>query len=187
MMPDRVSHYQLFDTTLGTCGVAWTALGLSRVQLPERDVAATDARMRSRGGVAADGDVPSYAAECMASMRAYMEGDAIDFHQLPLDLTGIVEQEQLIYATLRRVRWGETTTYGQLAHAIGEPNAARVVGRAMGRNPWPVVVPCHRVLTAQQTTGGFSAYGGIETKLHLLRLEGTRIEDARLEQTDLFA
>lgn len=182
----RHSAFHLFDTEFGMCGLAWTALGVSRVQLPESDVAATEARMQAFASRCVTPDVPLHAASTMALLQSYLRGEPTDFSPVVLDLTGIPPQEQAIYAALRRIGTGQTTTYGHLAQAIGAPGAARVVGRAMARNPWPVIVPCHRVLTAHGTSGGFSAYGGEGTQRRLLRLEGAIIPGDPIRLPDLF-
>jgi methylated-DNA-[protein]-cysteine S-methyltransferase len=173
--PDR---YQLFDTALGTCGLAWNAAGVTRVQLPERDAAATEARLRRRPAEP-DTTPPPEIVAAIDRLRRYATGERIDFQQLPLDMGGLGDFEIAIYRTLRAVPYGTTTTYGALAAAIREPTAARAVGVAMARNPWPVVVPCHRVLAAKQEIGGFSAFGGTATKAKLLALEGVALDNGQ--------
>jgi methylated-DNA-[protein]-cysteine S-methyltransferase len=169
-------HYQLFDTAFGTCGVAWSDGGLTRVQLPERDVAATEGRLRKHGAVRADGEVPSGVADAVAQLRAYFEGAKVHFVDVVLDLGAMTEFNGRIYAALRTIVYGETITYGGLAALAGSPGAAQAVGTAMGRNPWPVIVPCHRVMAVAHAIGGFSAYGGAVTKAKLLRLEGVDLD-----------
>ncbi|MBP7002344.1 MAG: methylated-DNA--[protein]-cysteine S-methyltransferase [Amaricoccus sp.] len=115
---------------------------------------------------------PPDAAAAIAGIVAHVAGAPADFDGLSLDEAGVEPFERQVYAALRRVARGETTTYGALAAAVGAPGAAREVGAAMGRNPWPIVVPCHRVLAAEGRLGGFSAPGGAETKRRLLALEG---------------
>ncbi|MGD9805359.1 MAG: methylated-DNA--[protein]-cysteine S-methyltransferase, partial [Hyphomicrobiaceae bacterium] len=88
-----------------------------------------------------------------------------------------------LYAEARRIPWGETVTYGDLARALGQPGAARAVGQAMGRNPVPIIMPCHRVLASGSALRGFSAPGGIATKQRLLELERANA----VERLPLFA
>ncbi|WP_162501574.1 methylated-DNA--[protein]-cysteine S-methyltransferase, partial [Methylobacterium crusticola] len=115
------------------------------------------------------------AAAAVAAARRYFEGAATDFSDLPVDLTGQDALFRRIYGALRRVGWGETTTYGALARALGAgPEAARDVGRAMAGNPVPLIIPCHRVLAAGGV-GGFSAPGGADAKVRMLRLEGVDV------------
>lgn len=159
-----------FDTALGRCAVAWTERGLRRVMLPERSTGALERRLAQAG--ARPASPPETIAATVAALAAYAGGAAIDFGEVPLDESGIGDFERQIYAALRAVPRGTTTTYGALAAAAGAPGLAREVGVAMGRNPWPVVTPCHRVLAAQGRLGGFSAPGGAETKRRLLALEG---------------
>jgi methylated-DNA-[protein]-cysteine S-methyltransferase len=166
-------EYCLFETALGVCGLAWSAAGLTRVQLPERDPRTTERRLARVGRRAAAGEAPPGVAACIAGLRHHAAGERPDFAGVALDPLGVGAFDLRIYAALRAVPWGETTTYGALAAAVGEPGAGRAVGAAMARNPWPVVVPCHRVLEASGRLGGFSAHGGRVTKAALLRLEGT--------------
>ena len=180
------ARYQLFETSFGVCGIAWTDEGLTRVQLPQCDAATTAARMMSTGaGEAAASNVP-LALDSITALRKYFDGAPVDFSTLTLDLRGQSTETRAINAALRTVQWGQTTTYGQLAAAIGVPGAARAVGGAMARNPWPVVVACHRVLTAKHTSGGFSAYGGATTQRRLLLLEGVVLPSEPDPLPDLF-
>jgi methylated-DNA-[protein]-cysteine S-methyltransferase len=182
----RPEYYHLFNTDFGSCGIAWSDVGLVRVQLPESDELATEARLRSTGALAKDPTSSAHAKASVTALTNYFGGDSSDFEALLLDLRIVSTEFAAIYAALRAVPTGATTTYGQLAAAIGSPGAARVVGRAMAANPWPVIVPCHRVLTAQGTSGGFSAYGGAATQRRLLALEGARIPGDLIVLPDLF-
>lgn len=169
MLADEVGGHA-FDTALGRCAVAWTGRGLRRVMLPERSDGALERRL-ARAGARPAAPPPEIAAT-VAALAAYAGGEAVDFDATPLDESGIADFERKVYAALRAVPRGTTTTYGALAAAVGAPGLAREIGVAMGRNPWPVVTPCHRVLAAQGRLGGFSAPGGAETKRRLLALEG---------------
>jgi len=172
-------HYCLFETAFGVCGVAWTEIGLSRVQLPERDTAATEQRLqRGTAAVPWGAEPPLPIAQCIAMLRRYCEGATTDFRSIELDHRGIGPFNAEIYRALRNVGWGQTTTYGALARGVSAPDAARAVGAAMSCNPWPIVVPCHRVLASGQRMGGFSAHGGSLTKGRLLALEGIHLASA---------
>jgi methylated-DNA-[protein]-cysteine S-methyltransferase len=172
-----ISHC-VFDTAIGTCGVAWSARGLVAVQLPERDRAATERRLISRCGSSGAAAPPPEIAALISDIARYLDGERIDFSAVPVDLSGLDPFRRKLYETMRALPWGTTTTYGALAHTIGltQWEGARDVGEAMGRNPVPIVIPCHRVLAAGQKLGGFSAPGGAATKAKLLALEGVRFD-----------
>lgn len=177
-MTDSATHYHLFDTALGMCGVAWSDRGLAGVQLPEKDRAATARRLAAKTGSVGE-ESPSLAiAAVIADIQRYLAGERISFSEIAVDLDRIEAPRQKIYQALRGVGFGCTTTYGELARAIGfsEWEGARDVGEAMGRNPVPIVIPCHRVLAAGGQLGGFSAYGGTATKQKLLALEGVHLD-----------
>jgi methylated-DNA-[protein]-cysteine S-methyltransferase len=173
------THHHLFDTALGTCGVAWNARGLAGVQLPEKDRATTARRLATKSGSIGEDDPPLAMAALIDDIRKYLAGEKIDFSKIPVDLDGVDDFRRRIYAALRDIGFGRTTTYGELARAIGiaEWEGAREVGDAMGRNPIPIVIPCHRVLAAGGKLGGFSAHGGAATKRKLLALEGVSFDD----------
>jgi len=172
-----ISHC-VFDTAIGTCGIAWSERGLVAVQLPARDRAATERRLIARThGTGASAPPPEIAA-LIADITRYLAGERVDFAAVPVDLSRLDPFRRKLYETMRALPWGTTTTYGALARTIGLPNweGARDVGEAMGRNPVPIVIPCHRVLAAGNKLGGFSAPGGAATKAKLLALEGVRFD-----------
>ena len=169
------AEYMLFETALGVCGIAWSVAGLLRVQLPDRDAAATAARL-SRTARRAGGAVPALATDAAERLADYASGRSVDFSDIVLDFEGIAAFETTVYHALRKVPRGSTVTYGELAGLAGSPGAAQAVGTAMARNPWPVVVPCHRVLAAGNKPGGFSAPGGLVTKAKLLAMEGVHLD-----------
>lgn len=173
----RVICHCIFDTAIGTCGVAWSARGLVAVQLPERDRAGTERRLVARSRSAGAAALPPHIAALIADITRYLSGEPVDFSAVPVDLSDVDPLRRRLYDAMRALAWGTTTTYGALARAIGqtEPTAARDVGEAMGRNPVPIVIPCHRVLAAGNKLGGFSAPGGAATKAKLLALEGVHL------------
>jgi methylated-DNA-[protein]-cysteine S-methyltransferase len=173
--PAANQHYRLFPTAMGVCGVAWTETGLSRVQLPERDARSTQQALEGRMAVSWPAQPPPHVALCIAMLQRYFEGVATDFHAVELDQHNLSIFHRHVYAALRDVGFGQTTTYGALARRVGAPGSARAVGTAMSHNPWPIVVPCHRVLAAANKIGGFSAFGRTTTKRHLLGLEGVEL------------
>ena len=170
------SGFALFDTAIGPCGIAWGPAGVVGVQLPECDAAATRARLARRFPVAREKSPPPQVAEAVAAITALVAGEARDLSRIALDMDGVPEFHRRVYAIARTIPPGATLTYGEIAGRLGEPGAARAVGRALGRNPFAIVVPCHRVLAAGGGTGGFSAAGGVGTKMRLLAIEGARTD-----------
>jgi methylated-DNA-[protein]-cysteine S-methyltransferase len=154
-----------FDTSLGTCAVRWTDAGIASVRLPSPRTAGLP-RIDDRA------DVPQAVRAAIAGIVAVLGGSAVDLGFVILDERGIDPLQRAVYAATRTVRPGRTATYGEIARAISRPDAARDVGAALARNPFPIVVPCHRVLGANGNLTGFSAPGGLETKRKMLELEG---------------
>jgi methylated-DNA-[protein]-cysteine S-methyltransferase len=174
--------WTLFETKLGTCGVAWSDAGLRALQLPEATREETRARLLERtpaaGARASARETPAAVARAIALVQRHLGGEPQDFKDVPLDLSGLTPFRAEVYRALQQVPAGSTTTYGGLARAVGSAGAARAVGRAMATNPLPILVPCHRVLAADSGAGGFSAYGGLVTKEKILAAEGRRLSDA---------
>jgi len=168
--------YCVFETAMGFCAIAWSEAGVVRFQLPTKSAEAADRLMRRHAFGAEPGAPAGDIAAVVAAAKRYFAGEETDFSHVRLDLAHEDAFFAQIYAALRRVGWGETTTYGALAKAVGAGReAARDVGEAMAKNPSPLIVPCHRVLAAGGKIGGFSAPGGSRTKLRMLELEGVRI------------
>lgn len=169
--------YHLFETPLGLCGVAWNARGLVGVNLPEKNRAATERRLAAKSG-GTPGEPPAWVATLIEDIQRYCGGENIDFSAIEVDLGAMDDFRKRLYAALRGVGFGRTVTYGELAKQLDLPRweGARYVGEAMGRNPMPIVIPCHRVLAAGNKPGGFSAYGGATTKRKLLALEGVDLD-----------
>ena len=168
-------HYHLFGTRLGACGIAWSEQGVTRLQLPERTPTATERRLRARPVNSGAGVPPAPVREAIAMLERYFAGERVDFWPVALDLGGVGLFHLKIYDATRSLGWGQTATYGDLARQAGSPEAARAVGQAMGHNPVPIVIPCHRVLASGRKIGGFSAFGGALTKERLLALEGVHL------------
>lgn len=172
----QAQKYHVFETAGGYCGIAWNNVGIVRFQLPTRSAEATT-RNLLRHVPYAERAVPTPdVSEVITAAKLYFNGERIDFSGVRLDLDGQDDFFQQIYAALRRVGWGHTTTYGTLAKELGAgPEAARDVGQAMAKNPVPLIIPCHRVLAAGGKVGGFSAPGGATAKVHMLELEGVHL------------
>ena len=166
------SGFCLFETAIGPCGLAWAPVGLVGVQLPERDETATLRRLQRRFPKLEVQPAPDWVRSAIEAIAALLNGRDVDLGHVPVDFSGLGRFEAAVLAAARAIPRGSTRTYGDLAAEIGEPGAAQAVGQALGRNPWPIVVPCHRITAAAGRTGGFSAHGGAATKLRLLEIEG---------------
>ena len=164
----------IFDTTIGPCAIVWSARGLLGVQIPEANEAATRARILKRFPAAQETAPPRGIANVMSGVVALLNGERRDLKDVAIDDDGVPEFNRRVYAIVRQVPPGETITYGEIAERLGDKNLARAVGQAMGENRCPIVMPCHRVLAASGKTGGFSASGGVVTKLKLLTIEGAQ-------------
>jgi methylated-DNA-[protein]-cysteine S-methyltransferase len=185
--------HSLFATPIGTCGIAWTACGIAGLQLPESSTLRTRARLLRRlsslglrvdESAAAQTDAPTHAVQqAIDAILALLDGEPRPLDFIELDETGLPDFERRVYAAARAIAPGTTLTYGDVAARIGEPGAARAVGQALGRNPYAIIVPCHRVLAAGGAIGGFSAGGGAATKRRLLAIERARAG----AEPDLFA
>jgi methylated-DNA-[protein]-cysteine S-methyltransferase len=171
--------FALFDTAIGRCAIAWSGRGVLAVQLPEANETKTRARMRRRCPHARETSPPPDVQRAIAGIAALLRGDAIDFSAVALDMEGMPEFNRRVYEVARTIACGATLTYGDIAKRLGAPGeAAPDVGQALGRNPFPIIVPCHRVVAAGGKLGGFSAPGGAGTKRRLLAIEGARTNDA---------
>jgi methylated-DNA-[protein]-cysteine S-methyltransferase len=175
-MAQMAHRYLVFETAGGFCGIGWSELGVARFQLPTKSADATKRILLRRLPRAETGPTTPEVAEVVAAFQDYFRGEERDFSSVALDLDDQNTFFKEIYAAARRVRWGQTTTYGALARELGAPpEAARDVGQAMAKNPVPLIIPCHRVLAAGGKLGGFSAPGGSGAKIRMLELEGVRV------------
>jgi len=171
----------LFDTAIGRCGIAWSNAGVTGVYLPAADDDALRRHMRRRFGTTPERPPSREAQQAVHGIVALLAGGAPDLLDVTLDLRGIAPFHRRVYELARRIRPGRTRTYGEIAAALGDASA-RAVGQALGRNPFAIVVPCHRVLAAGGRHGGFTAPGGVDTKLRILAIEGA----TRGNEPDLF-
>ena len=162
----------VFETPIGPCGLAWGPRGLIGVSLPEPDAEAVRARLLRRFPEAIGSAPPAEVVDARDRILALLSGEAADLSPIPLDLDRIGDFERRLYAVARAIPPGQVVSYGELAARMGEPGGAQAVGQAMGKNPWPIVVPCHRVVGSGGKLGGFSAPGGVKTKLRILEIEG---------------
>jgi methylated-DNA-[protein]-cysteine S-methyltransferase len=164
--------FTLFDTAIGRCAIAWDARGISYLQLPEANEPKTRARVLRRFPRAREAAPPSELERARDSIVAYLRGEPADLSSIPLDMDLVPPFHRRVYEAARSIPRGATMTYGALAAQAGAAGSARAVGRALARNPFAIIVPCHRVVAAGGRIGGFSANGGPATKLRLLAIEG---------------
>lgn len=171
-------NFTIFETAIGPCGIIWGEHGIVGVQLPEATEGRTRARLNKRFRDATEASPPANVATTIENIVALLDGRPADFSQAKLDIKTLPEFNRQVYEIISALRPGETMTYGEIAKRLGkEPQAARDVGQALGENPIPIVIPCHRVLAAHGRPGGYSGSGGVRTKLKLLTIEGARLSD----------
>ncbi|KPF94126.1 cysteine methyltransferase [Rhodopseudomonas sp. AAP120] len=164
--------YAMFDTALGRCGIAWGDRGIVAVQLPQPSEVQTRARIVQRYGDVAEAVPPPDVQHAIDGIVALIAGEPIDLTGVALDLDDVSDFQRGVYDIARSIPPGRTLSYGDIAKRLGGVELSREVGQALGRNPIPIIVPCHRVLAAGGKPGGFSANGGVATKLKLLAIEG---------------
>jgi methylated-DNA-[protein]-cysteine S-methyltransferase len=169
--------YCLFDTAIGVCGLAWRGAVVVSASLPEEDAETLRRRLARRHPGAAETEPPAAIVAVVAEVQALMAEGTRDLAHVAVDLEGLEPFARQVLELTRRIPPGRTRTYGQIAAELGQPQAAQAVGVALGRNPVPIIVPCHRVLAAGGKSGGFSAPGGRMTKLKLLAIENAKTSD----------
>ena len=169
--------FMLFDTQIGPSGIAWGDRGVIAVQLPEGDEAKTRARLLRRCPHAREAAPPGAVEDAIEGIISLLRGERHDLSAIALDMDGLPSFDRRVYEVARTIAPGATLSYGEVSARLGARDLAREVGQALGRNPFPIIVPCHRVLAAGGKAGGFSANGGITTKLRLLTIERARTSD----------
>jgi len=181
--------FALFETAIGSCAIAWSGSGVLALQLPEADDDRTRVRVMRRWPDAREEPPPPVVRRAVDGVVALLSGAAVDLSTVPLDMGRVRAFERRVYEVARTIPPGQTLTYGDVAARLGDPGAAREVGQALGRNPFAVIVPCHRVVAAGGKTGGFSATGGVATKLRLLEIERARLrtEPTLFDRDEAFA
>ena len=168
-------HFCLFDTPIGVCGIEWGPRGINGMQLPMGDEAKTRARIRQRRADSVETAPTDEVKVAIGRIVDLLAGKPDDLTDIPLDLDDVPAFNRGVYDIARSIPPGKTMTYGDIAKRLGGVELSRDVGQALGRNPCPIVVPCHRVLAAGNKPGGFSARGGVETKLKMLAIEGAAV------------
>ena len=166
--------FTLFDTSIGRCGIAWSERGIVGVQLPDTRESETRARLLRHYPGAVEASPPPEIQRALDTIVALLAGEAADLSVAVLDMQRVSPFHRRVYEAARTIAPGATLSYGEIAKQMGAESSARAVGLALGRNPFAVVVPCHRVLAASGNIGGFSANGGIATKLRMLSIEAAR-------------
>lgn len=164
--------FALFDTAVGQCGLVWGERGLLAVAFPRNAEVGAGPRLKWSHPDAAEIAPPLEIAAAITGIQALLAGEKRDLKEIVLDTRGLAELPARVYEIARNIPPGQTRTYGEIARELGDVALSRAVGQALGANPWPIVVPCHRVLAAGGGKGGFSAPGGADTKLRLLEIEG---------------
>jgi methylated-DNA-[protein]-cysteine S-methyltransferase len=168
--PDS-SAFTLFETAIGCCGIVWSERGIIGVQLPEGSAVATRSRVLKRFPFACEAAPPQRVRRTIAGVVALLAGERIDLGDAVLDSQAVPDFNRRVYDVARTIPAGHTLSYGEIAKRLGDRSLARDIGEALGQNPFPIIVPCHRVMAAGGKTGGFSAPGGVRTKLRLLSIE----------------
>lgn len=167
--------FTLFDTAIGRCAIAWAVRGIVAVQLPQPSEAQTRVRLKQRYLDIEEAAPPAAVKHAISRIVALLQGVPADLSAIDLDLDGCPDFNRQVYAIARTIPPGSTLTYGDIAKQLGGVELSRQVGTALGQNPCPILVPCHRVLAAGGKPGGFSANGGVVTKLKMLAIEGAAV------------
>jgi methylated-DNA-[protein]-cysteine S-methyltransferase len=174
MQPKHQAYYAMFESVAGPCGIAWTSRGVIKLQLPKNTRRETERLLREVGSEPAS-KLPSEIKKTIAAVQRYLKGRRVDFSATPIHVETSPFHSQ-IYAAVRKIPYGTTLTYGEVAKACGSPGAARAVGRAMSDCDLPVIIPCHRVLASGKKVSGSTQ--GMSHREKLLLLEGVRIRNA---------
>ena len=164
--------FALFDTPIDCCGIVWNGRGIAGVQLPETDRRAVRNRVLLRFPGACEAVPPADVQRVVDDIAALLNGKPRDLDYAKIDTAALPDFHRRVYDVARTIPAGSTLSYGEIAERLGDRLLAREVGEALGQNPFPIIVPCHRVLAAGGKMGGFSARGGVRTKLRLLSIEG---------------
>jgi len=169
--------HTLFPTAFGTCGVAWNDTGLTGFEFPETTDAVTEQRLAAKArSLAATEAIPDWIQAVIARVQEHLAGKVQDFADIRLDWSRVTDFQQAVYLHAQDIKPGYKKSYGEIAKLMALGNeAARAVGVALATNPWPLIVPCHRVVSVSDKMTGFSAPGGVRTKTRLLTLEGAEL------------
>ena len=169
-----MANFSLFQTAVGTCGIAWRDDRVIATHLPEASEEAT-AEMLARRAGASEGDPSPVITSVISAIVSLLVGERTDLSGIDCDFSTLEPLAVRVYDTTRAIPPGETRTYGEIASQLGDRRLAQRVGQLMGRNPLPIIVPCHRVIGADGRLTGFSAFGGVRTKQKILAIEGAMV------------
>jgi methylated-DNA-[protein]-cysteine S-methyltransferase len=164
--------FAIFDTAVGCCALVWGERGVAGVRFPEANDRATRNRLLRRYPGAQETVPPADIQRAIDDIAGLLRGERRDLNHVKIDTEGCADLPRRVYEIARTIPAGSTLTYGEIADRLGDRSLAREVGEALSQNPWPIIVPCHRVLAAGGKAGGFSAPGGVATKMRLLSIEG---------------
>jgi len=164
--------FTLFDTAIGRCGIAWSRRGVIGLQLPEKSHEATRLRLQRHCPAAEECEATPEVGRAIEAVAGLMRGEKRGLRAIALDMSRVPAFNARVYEATRAIQPGQTRTYGEIARALGDKDGARAVGQALGRNPFAIIVPCHRVVGADGRMIGFSANGGVALKLRMLEIEG---------------
>lgn len=180
MVPMSTSPaFTVFATAIGDCALAWNDVGIVAAWLPEASRGRLRSRIENRFPEASETVPDAGAAGAVAAITALLRGERTDLSAIRIDDSRLAGFDRRVYAAARAIAPGRVVSYGELAARVGADATAREVGQSLGRNPFPIIVPCHRIVAADGELGGFSAPGGTSTKRRLLT-----IEDARRDGVD---
>ncbi|MEM8794267.1 MAG: methylated-DNA--[protein]-cysteine S-methyltransferase [Pseudomonadota bacterium] len=171
---DDTIHFSLFPTSLGECGIAWRGETVIATSLPEKSPGETARRLAAQTG-GTEADPPHAIQRGIDAIKALLEGENTDLTFIDCDFSGLDDFAEKVYELALTIPPGKTLTYGDIASELGDKQLSRSVGQALGRNPFPIIVPCHRVVGAGGKLTGFSANGGVSTKLKMLEIEGAEV------------
>ena len=166
--------YTIFDTGIGRCGIAWSHAGIAGVQLPEAREIETRRRLFRLYPDACEQRPPEDVEMVIEGVVALLRGEPADLSDVTLDMSGVLAFNQRVYAFTRGIPRGETLTYGEIAARLKLSGAVHSVAQALARNPFVIIVPCHRVLEAGGYADKISPNGGVISKRRLLSIEGAR-------------
>ncbi len=167
----------VFETAIGFCGLVWSADYVVSVVLPEERKSLLRKRLdETQAQLYALNEVPKWIKKTIESLQKHLAGTPQDFSKIPVQFEKRTNFQQKIYQLVRKIPSGKVMTYKEIGIKLGMPGASRAIGTAMGRNPVPLIIPCHRVVASGGRPGGFTAHGGLHTKAKLLKIEGYQLK-----------
>jgi methylated-DNA-[protein]-cysteine S-methyltransferase len=176
----RATGFTLFETAIGVCAIVWGPAGIVGSRLPDRDAATLRGGIVAQFPHASETEPPKDVRSAIESVSALLRGEVCDFSGVVLDMDGVKEFNRRVYEIARAIPAGTTLSYGDIAAQLGDVSLSRAVGQALGENPFPPIVPCHRVISADGRMHGFSSTGGVAMKLRMLAIEGWHAEQLSL-------